>query len=549
MLQFDLVSRSYYPGSKTTIYVYVPAEYVPAKPACLYVGLDGAAFNVTNVLDNLIYKKQVPVTIGVFVPAGSINAAGDQPIRYNRCFEYDSVNDRFDRYLLDEVLPLVEKQKTSDGRAIRISPDPNDHMVAGLSSGGVCAFTAAWQHPDMFRRVFTAIGTYVGMRGADMYPTLVRKTEPKPIRIYLQDGEADTWNPLFDNWYTQNRSMEESLRFAGYDVNHTWGLNGHEGSHADSLFPDVMRWMWRDYPQPVQPGVSGNSMLQSILLRGEDWHPVEARAVASPKALAVDPHGSAYFTDGATGIIYKCGLDKVLGVYAKTGAAVAAEAFGPDGTLFASQPGLRRIVAIAPDGKLSVRVTGLAAGKLTVLRDGIIYATEPALHDDMPSTVWRIDTSGHKKLVDSGLRFATGILVTADHSLLFAAEGHTHWIYSYQIAPDGMLINKQRYYWLHVAESASDGEVDWSDASDLAGDASGNLYVATRMGVQICDRNGRVEAILPFTDGSVTSLAFGDSQFNLLFVVAGNRIYVRRMQAHGVPGFGDTVTLPGYGAG
>ena len=129
------------------------------------------------MFDNLIAKKQMPVTIGVFVTSGTLNKPGtDQPARFDRCYEFDSTNDNFDRFLTEEVLPAVKEHKTSDGRAIVLSDDPNDHMIYGGSSGGVCAWTAAWQRPDLFRRVFTAIGTYVGMRGADQYPTLIRKT-------------------------------------------------------------------------------------------------------------------------------------------------------------------------------------------------------------------------------------------------------------------------------------------------------------------------------------------------------------------------------------
>ena len=203
--QFDLsASAKYYPGEKSTIIVYVPAEYTPDKPACLCVGLDGPNYRPQTVFDNLIFRKQMPVTIGVFVTSGTVVKPGtNQPVRFNRSYQFDSVNDTFVRYFTEEVLPAVIQHQTPDGNPIRISSDPNDRMIYGGSSGGVCAWTAAWQRPDIFRRVFTAIGTYVGMRGADTYPTLIRKTEPKPIRIFLQDGAQDSWNPLFDNWYTQ----------------------------------------------------------------------------------------------------------------------------------------------------------------------------------------------------------------------------------------------------------------------------------------------------------------------------------------------------------
>ena len=303
--QFELAaSPKYYPGTKSTVTVYVPAQYTPDKPACLCVGLDGPNYRPQTVFDNLIYRNQMPVTIGVFLSSGTVTKPGTgEPLRFDRCYEFDSTNDTFDRFLFEEVLPAVGQHKTPGGLAIRLSDDPNDHMIYGGSSGGVCAWTAAWQRPDLFRRVFTAIGTYVGMRGADMYPTLVRKTEPKPIRIFLQDGAQDTWNPLFDNWYTQNRSMEESLSFAGYDVSHSWGTLGHEGSHAQSLFPDVVKWLWRDYPAPIVAGTSGNSMLRTVLVQGETWRVVGG--VKSPGLLTAGPTGQVYVTDAAAKTVYK----------------------------------------------------------------------------------------------------------------------------------------------------------------------------------------------------------------------------------------------------
>ncbi len=545
--QFDLTGVKYYPGTKSTIIVYVPAQYTPDHPACLCVGLDGPGFRPQTVFDNLIARKQMPVTIGVFVTSGTVNKPGtNDPARFDRCYEFDSINDTFDRFLFEEVLPAVEQHKAADGRAIHFSADPNDHMIYGGSSGGVCAWTAAWQRPDLFRRVFTAIGTYVGMRGADQYPTLIRKTEPKPIRIFQQDGAQDTWNPLFDNWYTQNRSMEESLSFAGYDVNHSWGTLGHEGSQAESLFPDVVKWLWRDYPAPIQAGESGNSMLRSVLVSGQTW-----RAVTDPHQplshLAVSPAGAVYFcVAGST--IHNIGADGAAHFFVRSPAPVSAQAFGPDGRLYAALAD-GRIVAFNAAGKQAVFASGIHAQGLFVASDGSVYASEPGAHADMPSRLWRITPGGIKTLLDTGLHHATGLLLTPDHTLLFAAEGSTHWIYSYVVSPThSQLTDKQRFYWLHVAESAP-GEEDGSGATDMADDAQGNLYVATRMGVQICDRNGRVEGILTLPGGAVSSLCFGGPKFDHLYIVCGGQIYERPLQVPGVPGFAPPVPLPGFGGG
>ena len=545
---FEMIaSPKYYPGTKSTITVYVPAQYMPDKPACLCVGLDGPNYRPQTVFDNLIFHKQMPVTIGVFISSGTVTKPGtNEPVRFDRCYEFDSTNDTFDRFLTDEVLPAVERHATPDGQAIRLSADPNDHMIYGASSGGVCAWTAAWQRPDLFRRVFTAIGTYVGMRGADTYPTLIRKTEPKPIRVFLQDGAQDTWNPLFDNWYTQNRSMEESLSFAGYDVNHSWGTLGHEGSHAQSLFPDVVKWLWRDYPQPIEAGQSGNSMLRTVLAKGEAWRPV-AGSFKSPGNLAAGVTGDVYFDDATAKVVYKVGADGVPSVFAHSPVSITAEAVGPDGRLYtATSDG--KILAYSRGGKPTGVAVGVHARALLAASDGRILAAEPGAHDDMPSRIWRIGPGGAKTLLDTGLRRAAGLVMTPDHALLFAAEGSTHWVYSYVLQPDGRLGDKQRFYWLHTAEG-EDGVDDGSGATDMAEDAQGDLYVATRMGVQVCDRNGRVEGILTLPQGQVAGLCFGGKSLGTLYAVCGGRLYARRMAARGVAPASALVPLPPFGGG
>jgi enterochelin esterase-like enzyme len=223
----EVIKRSFtqsaiYPGTTRDYWVYIPRDYTPDKPACLYVGMDGIPYNAPAVLDSLIAAKEVPVMIGVFVSSGTVFDTNGDVIRFNRSNEFDKTDDTFARFILEELLPDVEKQRASDGRPVRLSKNPDDRMLSGNSSGAICAFTLAWQRPDMFRRVFSAIGTYVPMRGGNEYPALIRKTEPKPLRIFLQDGTEDTWNPLFGSWYEANVLMESALRFAGYDIAHEW---------------------------------------------------------------------------------------------------------------------------------------------------------------------------------------------------------------------------------------------------------------------------------------------------------------------------------------
>src|SRR5690606_36143774 len=190
ILKFTFDDSKIFPGTSREISIYIPPQYKGDKPACVYVNQDGIQWKATTVFDNLIATKEMPVTIGIFVTPGKVlahdkNAALD---RFNRSFEYDGLGDRYARFLLDEIFPFVERQKASDGRAIRLSRNGNDRAIGGSSSGAVCAFTAAWEHPEEFSRVFSAIGTYTGLRGADRYDILIRKYEPKAIRIFMQDG-------------------------------------------------------------------------------------------------------------------------------------------------------------------------------------------------------------------------------------------------------------------------------------------------------------------------------------------------------------------------
>ncbi|HEU4752203.1 MAG TPA: alpha/beta hydrolase-fold protein, partial [Armatimonadota bacterium] len=267
VLKFSFDHSKIFPGTYRDYWVYVPAQYTPEKPACLYVNQDGIQWQAPTVFDNLIQKKDMPVTIGVFVMHGRVRAANESAAldRFNRSYEYDGLGDNYVRFLVEELLPEVETKKTSDGRAIRISHEAKDRAIGGSSSGAVCAFTAAWERPDQFSRVFSAIGTYVGLRGADRYPTLIRKYEPKPLRVFLQDGSADQ-NIYAGDWWMANQMMERALTFSGYEVEHVWGQGGHSGEQGTEIFPDVMRWLWKGWPEPVKAGRSRNQMLNEVLV-------------------------------------------------------------------------------------------------------------------------------------------------------------------------------------------------------------------------------------------------------------------------------------------
>ncbi|GHB81069.1 hypothetical protein GCM10007390_39700 [Persicitalea jodogahamensis] len=296
-MKFAFDQSKIFPGTWREVWVYVPKQYDPKVPACVYVNQDGIQWKAPTVFDNLIYKKEMPVTVGVFITPGRVIASNpDQALdRYNRSFEYDGLGDKYARFILEEILPEVENMKTSDGRAIHLSKSGNDRAIGGSSSGAVCAFTAAWERPNEFSRVFSAIGTYVGLRGADRYPTLLRKYEPKPLRIFLQDGENDL-NIYAGDWWMANQMMLRALNFSGYEVTHIWGEGGHNGKHGTALFPEAMRYLWKDWPGPIKNSGSKNPMLTDIVIPGADWELVIEKFAAN-NSLAVDQQGNLFFKD------------------------------------------------------------------------------------------------------------------------------------------------------------------------------------------------------------------------------------------------------------
>lgn len=548
-LQGTITDSKIFPGTENGFQVYVPAQYDPAKPACLLVKLDGLGAFEGTVLDNLIAKKEVPVMIGVGITPGTIwkdppGTRNRAAFRYNRSYEFDSTNDHFPDYVLNELLPAVQKLKTKDGRQVRISPDANDHAATGGSTGGIGSFTLAWRRPDQFTRVYSVIGTFVSMRGGNEYPVLIRKTDPKPMRIFLEDGSADAWNPLFGSWYDANLNMESALTFAGYDVAHAWGTHGHDGRPGQVIFPDVMRWLWRDYPARVRSGISKNSTLEEISRPGEGWEKTP-REFQSATGLAADKKGDVYLADSAAGGIYRVDAEGRAEVFLRQRAGIAGEAFGPDGTLYAAIPGERKIIAVSAAGNVRGLADGIAARGIVVRHDGTVYVSEPGAHSDMPSRVWQI-RGGVKKQVDEGLLAASGVAFSPDGGLFYAAEASTQWVYTWVVGADGTLADKQRYFWLHQTDIPNN-----SGAQDLAVDTHGNLYVATRMGVQVCDQNGRVRAILPLPApaGAVRGIAFGGPEFDILFVTDGKQVFRRKLKVKGFAPWSAPVAVPSQGQG
>ncbi len=232
-----------YPGTTHEYWVYVPAQYTGAKPAAVMVFQDGGGYvaadgpvRAPTVFDNLIHKREMPVTIGIFVNPGR------REHEYQRSAQYVPLDDTYARFLLEEVLPWV-------GEDYSLVDDAAGRAICGMSDGGLASFTVAWQRPDAFSKAISHIGSYTRLHGGSTYPYLIRQTrgDPKPIRVFLQDGANDI-NLTEGNWTLANLAMESALMFARYDYRFKMGTGGHDLDHGGAIFPDTLRWIWRDYP-------------------------------------------------------------------------------------------------------------------------------------------------------------------------------------------------------------------------------------------------------------------------------------------------------------
>ncbi|MBK1855084.1 esterase family protein [Verrucomicrobiaceae bacterium 5K15] len=243
-----------FPGTLRQYYVYVPAQYDASRPAAVMVFQDGHAyvsekgdFRTPIVFDNLIAKKDMPVTIGIFVNPGlrlpeidGKQSWGTGKKKSNRSFEYDSMSSQYAKFLEKELLPAVAKD-------YRLTSDPDQRAICGLSSGGICAFTVGWERPDLFRRVMSHVGSFTNIRGGHAYPSMIRKGKVRPLRVYLQDGSNDLDNQ-HGNWWLGNLQMHKALEFRNYP--HLWVPTdgGHGGKDGGPLFPDGLRWLWKSAP-------------------------------------------------------------------------------------------------------------------------------------------------------------------------------------------------------------------------------------------------------------------------------------------------------------
>jgi enterochelin esterase family protein len=255
MLEGPLLFKSQvFSNTVRKYWIYVPSQYTASQPVCVLVFQDGQRATRSNgvlrlpqVMDNLIHKKEMPVTLGLFITPG---ARGEEYVEYgggdpnNRSVEYDSLGDGYARFLIDEMLPEV-------GKKYNLTKDPAGRAIGGTSSGAICAFNVAWERPDQFSKVISCIGSFTDIRGGHVFPQLIREKEKKPIRVFIEDTLNDNRRakkPIRD-WHLQNEAMVAALRDKGYDMTYVFEDGVHSDAHGGSIMPQMLRWIWRDYPR------------------------------------------------------------------------------------------------------------------------------------------------------------------------------------------------------------------------------------------------------------------------------------------------------------
>jgi sugar lactone lactonase YvrE len=344
--------------------------------------------------------------------------------------------------------------------------------------------------------------------------------------VFLQDGKADQ-NIYAGNWWIANQDMASALEFAGYDSTFVVGTEGHNGRHGSAILPEALRWLWRGYPAPITTAakVSERHEVRLILDPGQSWETASGESYKSADSIAVDAQGSVYFADTAGNRIHKIDSNGKTSVFKENSGGARELMSGPDGKLYAVQPARKRIVAFDAKGGESLVADGVAAADLVVSRDGTVYFTEPAA-----KRISLVDPMRKKRIVFEGIESPQSIGLSADQSLLYVSQGQGKWVWSFQVQNDGSIANGQPFYRM---ERPDDDASDY--ARGLIADTEGYLYVATQLGVQVCDQAGRVTSILNAPPSAqVTSLAFGGPDLQTLYVTAGDKVYKRHLRRKGV---------------
>jgi len=521
-------------------WIYVPAQYRKDQPAALMVFQDGERFGdvkgrwrVPVVFDNLIARGEMPPTIAVLINPGHDKSkpSGPRVKPSNRSFEYDGLGDRYTRFLLDEIIPEIEKLHN-------VSPDPAMRAIGGSSSGAICAFTAAWERPDSFQKVYSNVGSFTNLRGGNVYPSLIRKTDPKPIRAYMSDTSGDVDN-AFGSWPWSNQLMASSLQYMGYDTRFDWAEGyAHNADFGGVRFPEAMKWLWRNEKhQPVldtKGDLKGDLTILRLLVPGQSWE-VVAENLGFADAPCSDEQGNFYFSDMKAPAVYR--VDANDGTQTElVKEAVSGLKFGPDGLLYACQGAKKRVISIDTKTREVREVaTNVTPNDLAVSSDGYIFITETK---DQRVTCINIKT-GEVSPADTGITRPNGIALSNDGGTLAVSDSGGEYTWTFRVHADGVLDAKMPTMTMRLAIDPK-GEFKFNEpppyvlasrGDGMAVDKAGRYYVTSAVGVQVFDPTGRQCGVLPSPNQAMplTSGTLAGPNHEYLYITNGSTVFRRKL--------------------
>ena len=466
-------------------------------------------------MEKLMAEGAMPLTVGLFIDPGVISKPGTDRPRRNRSYEYDRLGPDFAHFLVKELIPSLK---------VKISADPSLRGITGVSSGGIAAFTVAWERPDQFRRVYTSIGSFVGMRGGDRYPTWIRLTEPKPLRLFIHEGKNDL-NITNGDWWIANQALQRSLAFAGYQHKFTWDETGHERRGGNLVQEQALRYIWQDWKtEPVAANWTGTKhTMTKFFPSGSEWEVVSADHNWS-EGMAITKDGTLYFTDVPDAELFRITPEGKQSLLTNETRRANGIALSPDESrLYTASGGQIRAYHLPASGEdftgeFDLVTEGTGANDIAVSPDGKhVYYTDPG-----NKKVWQVDLST-KKRTGYDFKDPNGISVSPDGYTLAVSHFPSHQVHTYSIDPKtGALNNRQPFYHLQLPPNAKRGANDghaWSK--------NGHLLVGTELGLQILDQEGRTQLILPRpnpTDGRVNYVALAPPY---LYIATRHTIYRR----------------------
>lgn len=527
---FEFKESKVFPGTNRGCWIYIPAQYDGSEPAALMVFQDGHAYVSENgqirvpiVFDNLIHSGEIPVTIGLFINPGH---RGENPPnangwgrRDNRSFEYDSLRPNYAKFLIDELIPHITKKYN-----LNLTEDPKKRAICGMSSGGICAFTAAWERPDYFQKVLSHIGSFTNIRGGHVYPAIIRKTERKDIRVFLQDGSNDL-NNIFGSWPIANQQMASALGFAGYDYKFVYGDGAHNGKHGGAIFPDSLRWLWRneqkkDHKKSVE--VLDDSDAGEWQVVGTGYQFTDAACPA--------PDGGFLFSDLPNKTLYRVAPNgKSVNSWFEDSPKISGMKFGNDGMLYAARQGSdneKSIIVIDPASKTFETVaTGVKPNDLVVSDNGFVYFTDTA-SGTVVMVPRKARNMSRPSPVAGGISKPNGIGISPDQKFLYVSEYGGDFVWAFMIGDDGRLSSGEKYMTLEKVNGKES-----SGGDGLFVDPSGKAFITSNAGIQVMDDTGRlIGLLLKPQAGATVSCAIAGKNGDWLYACSKDKVYRRKLK-------------------